>query len=374
MAARGAVKGSPRLYRRAPCLVSYWREGQAFVENYAHHTGISADGTTLQILDFFDIWRSVDSLAAYLPEYDRRSLDATVKKLFAYAFLMRADQPVDQPTKAFEQWSRWNPAAGYFHVATKDVPFDDAARVNEYLSSKASRTHIPKSVKRYRGAEVFQLAMPRLTGEFPQVLLARRTWRRFSSKPIPVHALSTLLALTYKIQGSVAGPGNVRLPLKTSPSGGARHSIEAYVLVRNVSDVAKGLYHYAADQHALELLRSGLARRDVRKYLPNQPGFESAAALVLMTSVFERVQWKYEFGRAYRVILAEAGHLCQTFCLTATWLGLAPFCTMALADSVIERDLRIDGIKESVLYVAGIGARPKGGKVHGGRDVRLLNL
>jgi hypothetical protein len=44
----------------------------------------------------------------------------------------------------------------------------------------------------------------------------------------------------------------------------------------------------------------------------------------------------------------------------ATWLGLAPFCSMALADSRIERDLKIDGVSESVLYAAGVGTRPQG--------------
>jgi hypothetical protein len=54
-------------------------------------------------------------------------------------------------------------------------------------------------------------------------------------------------------------------------------------------------------------------------------------------------------------VLLDAGHLGQTFCLTATRLGLAPFCTAALKDTLIERDLGIDGIAESVLYVTGIG-------------------
>jgi hypothetical protein len=81
---------------------------------------------------------------------------------------------------------------------------------------------------------------------------------------------------------------------------------------------------------------------------------------MLMTSVFERVQWRYPYARAYRAIMAEAGHLCQTFCLVSTWLGLAPFCTMALADSRIERDLAIDGVSESVIYAAGVGIRPPG--------------
>ena len=73
-----------------------------------------------------------------------------------------------------------------------------------------------------------------------------------------------------------------------------------------------------------------------------------------MTAVFPRVQWRYPFARAYRTVIAEAGHHCQNVCLVATWLGLAPFCTMALADSRIEKDLGIDGLTESVIYAAGV--------------------
>ena len=79
-----------------------------------------------------------------------------------------------------------------------------------------------------------------------------------------------------------------------------------------------------------------------------------------MTGVFARTRWKYPAPRAYRVVLIEAGHVCQTFCLVATSLGLAPFCTMALADSAIEKDLKIDGVSESILYTAGVGRLPEG--------------
>jgi len=82
--------------------------------------------------------------------------------------------------------------------------------------------------------------------------------------------------------------------------------------------------------------------------------------LVFFAASFERVLWRYDYSRAYRAVLIEAGHLCQTFCLTATWLGLAPFCSMALSDRSIERDLKLDGITESVLYAAGVGVRVPG--------------
>jgi SagB-type dehydrogenase family enzyme len=190
------------------------------------------------------------------------------------------------------------------------------------------------------------------------ILSDRRTWRRFSHRPIALPELGTLLELTFGLQKWVRVPGVGRVPLKTSPSGGARHPVEAYLVSRNVEGLDGGLYHYAMDRHELELLQRDERPRSVVRYLPTQTSFSRAAALVIMTAVFPRVQWKYQFPRAYRVVLADAGHVCQTFCLTATWLGLAPFCSMALADSRIERDLGIDGVTESVIYVAGVGSRP----------------
>ena len=96
------------------------------------------------------------------------------------------------------------------------------------------------------------------------------------------------------------------------------------------------------------------------RYLNGQDYFGNAAAVVLMTAVFARTQWKYPGSRAYRVVLIDAGHLCQTFCLAATWLGLAPFCTMALQRSQVEKDLGIDGVRESAIYAAGVGVPQEG--------------
>ncbi len=193
----------------------------------------------------------------------------------------------------------------------------------------------------------------------PSTLLARRTWRRFGAARLAFADLATLLQLTWGVHGWIQVPGLGRFALKTSPSGGARHSIEVYVLARKVEGLRRGLYHYNPDTHRLgPVSRSGPRR--VSDYLPEQAWYDDASAVMLMTAVFERVQWRYPYARAYRAVLAESGHLCQTFCLVATSLGLAPFCTMALADSRIERDLKIDGVSESVIYAAGVGARPKG--------------
>ncbi len=138
------------------------------------------------------------------------------------------------------------------------------------------------------------------------------------------------------------------------------HPIEVYVAAFNVAGLARGLYHYDAARHALA--RVGPIRSKLRAdhYLPSQPWYRGAAAMFLMTAVVGRELWKYDSPRAYRAMLIDAGHLCQTCCLMATALGLAPFCSMALADSVIERDLGVDGVSEIALYAAGVGTRPRG--------------
>lgn len=346
------------LFRRVPYLICHWDAGRLIFHNYATGTSISADPLTATVLHFFERWRSVGALAARFPEFTASSLEGAVAALERHSLLMQRGHPLGQTSAALASWVSWNPAAGFFHLSTKDVKYSREARPEERTLGKGVRwPPIPPAIKRHAGARRFPLPSANGVGQFIDVLRARRTWRRFSSRGMTREQVGALLGLTFGVQDWLKLPGIGRAPLKTSPSGGARHSIEAYLLARRVNGLKPGLYHYLADRHELELLRRGT--RPVTQYLPTQTWFSHAAALVFMTAVFRRVQWRYQFPRAYRVVLAESGHLCQTFCLVATWLGLAPFCSMALADSRIEEDLGIDGVTESVLYAAGVGTRPR---------------
>jgi SagB-type dehydrogenase family enzyme len=348
------------LIRRAPGLVAYWRDGALVLENYRAGVSVGAAPVALEILSAFDDWQDPATLADRLPAYTRSSLSRAVSALVNASLLERSDRKPTAADQAFASWASWSPAAGLLHFSTKDLPYEDADRAARGLRAQAKTRPRPAALKRYPAAPRVALPAPRINGEFPRVLLDRRTWRQFSPRPVPLAALATLLGLSSAVQYWVDVPGIARVPLKTYPSGGSQHPLEMYVLARRVSGLAPGLYHYAADTRELELLRKGASRRQIVGYLPTQTWFGSASALLLMTAVFPRMQWKYQFPRAYRAVLAEAGHLCQTICLTATWLGLAPFCTLALADSRIERDLGIDGVSESIVYAAGVGSRPPG--------------
>jgi SagB-type dehydrogenase family enzyme len=349
------------LFRRSPFLVSYWNNAELVFENYATGKGVAAAPIATEVLSFFSRWRSADALFGYLPQYSPWSLRAALKELARHSLLQRSDRKPKIIERSMAAWKDWNPAAGFFHFTGRDLPFEaDLVRMGRYMEGLTHEKGMPVPVKHYPRAAQLVLPPPRVEGEFTQVLTARRTWRRFAAGKLALGDLATLLGLTWGVREWVTVPPLGRFAVKTSPSGGALHPIEAYVVARDVEGISPGIYHYDATRHRLELLRRGVTRDQMSDYVIGQRWFSEAAAFVFMTGVFTRTQWKYRYPRAYRVVLTEAGHLCQTFCLVATWLGLAPFCTMAMADSKIDRDLGIDGVREGVLYVAGVGKRPAG--------------
>jgi SagB-type dehydrogenase family enzyme len=338
--------------------VSYWVGGGLVFENYLTRTRVSATPRACEILHVLEQWRPAAALAGHFPDDSaddlaRALLDLTRAGLVEYSRTPR------RRDDALASWAAWSPAASYFHFSTKDahapIAPEDSVRT---LRERARATPMPPPVKRSSRRGAIALPAPRTDGDVARALLARRTWRRFSGRPVQRDELATLLGLTFGVQWWFDLDGVGRTALKTSPSGGSRHPIEAYVVALRVKGLRRGLYHYDAGGHRLEPLRRGATPAQVARYLNGQTWCGKCAALVLMTGVFARTRWKYPAPRAYRVVLIEAGHVCQTFCLVATWLGLAPFCTMALADSAIEHDLKIDGVNESILYTAGVGRLP----------------
>jgi SagB-type dehydrogenase family enzyme len=354
-------KAKQVLFRRSPFLVSYWNAGRLIFENYATGKGATAAPIATAVLDFFSRWRAADAIFRHLPRYSPSSLHFAIKELVRHSLLQRSDRKEHPIERAMVAWKHWNPPAGFFHFTGRDLPFiADLVRIGHYMEELTHEKAMPVPVKHYPRAVQKQLLPARDSGDFPRVLTARRTWRRFAPGKLSYADLSTLLGLTFGVREWVDVPPLGKFALKTSPSGGALHPIEAYLVARDVEEISPGIYHYDASRHRLELLRRGITRDRMSDYVIGQRWFADACAFVVMTAVFTRTQWKYRYPRAYRVVLTEAGHLCQTFCLTATWLGLAPFCTMALADSKIDRDLGIDGVTEGALYVAGAGQIPEG--------------
>jgi SagB-type dehydrogenase family enzyme len=344
--------------RRSPHLVTYWRGASMLVCNYATRVTTEATPLVCELLHACDRWRTVGEIRA-TTTLSGSILSAIIKQLVGLSLLERLDLPADPRTAAMSSLGPWNPEFGFFHTATKDVRFWSSWEARRYARAAADLSPMPRPVKRYPGATTVGLPRPRSDTPFAEVLLARRTSRRYSSAPVTLSELSSILAFSVGVQ-QWAGTATGKVPLKTSPSGGARHPIECYVVARSVAGLKPGIYHYRADRHVLERTRGAVSPGRMRAYVPHSGYFAKASAMVFLTAVFERQLWRYPYSRAYRAALIEAGHVCQTFLLTATSLGLASYCVLGLADTLIEQDLGIDGISESVLYCAGVGRLPRG--------------
>ncbi len=262
----------------------------------------------------------------------------------------------------FDAHSRWQAVEGG-DVLVKA----DADQQREHLESllRARGDPPPHFVERSDARGRLTLRAPVLSGAFFDTLMARRTTRAFrTDEPLPQSALEQMLYAVFGTHGIKHFAPGVAAIKRTSPSGGALHPIEAYVLAIRVEGVPTGLYHYETGSHALaELERMDIAsaRNLACAFMAGQSYFAEAHALVIHVARFDRNFWKYAHHRkAYRSVLMDSGHLSQTFYLTATHLGLGAFYTAAINDADISEHLRLPPGREAAIAINGVGLASTG--------------
>jgi SagB-type dehydrogenase family enzyme len=356
---RDGVVGLP-LIKRSECLVLFFRDGKLHCKNYLTGIEVATAPIIVSVLEALGRWCASEQVERLLAGYSPVSIRRTLAKLRRHTLLLYKNSAQAKQEALLGVWKVWGEEARYFHFATKHA-FSSSQVVDErkFTRSLLKKHPQPAQLKRYPRARRIPLPAPQAVprGEFERVLLSRRTHRRFAPGGISLEQVSRILSLTWGIQGHLQWPGLGQLLLKTSPSGGARHPLEVYVFALRVAGLPRGVYHYRADHNSLELLRRESGEDRLVSMCAGQDWIRHCSALFVMTAVFPRVMWRYHFSRAYRVVLLEAGHFCQTFCLVATRLGLAPFCTAALVDAKLEKELGLDGASETVLYAAGVGRK-----------------
>jgi len=342
--------------KSACCQIAYWEHGKLRIANYLTRRTFSTHAATLDVIRFFFTPRTMNDALVEFRSYSRSSVAMALLQLIdAQLLLEYGSAEWKRDERVCSTWRPWLPEGG-FHFMTKDTPYVPMDWPIEKKMQTLPATRAPPQFKTIRGADTIRLPPPEIASDtFFETLHARRTHREFARGEVSLGKISKLLQTTWGVQGYFHTDVFGKLPYKTSPSGGARHPGEVYLMALRVEGLERGLYHYQARDNRLARLPGRATPRMASAYCAGQSYCAEAAALFIMTAVFARTMWKYGRARAYRVVLLETGHLCQTFCLSATRLGLAPFSTAALKDSLIERDLGLDGISESVLYVAGVG-------------------
>lgn len=217
----------------------------------------------------------------------------------------------------------------------------------------------PHFVRREDVTRDIPLRRPVMSGPFFTALLARRTTRAFlTHEPLPISMLELMLYAVFGTHGIKHFEGFSAIK-RTSPSGGALHPIEAYVLALNVQDLPAGLYHYETGRHALaqlEAMAPASARSLACDFTAGQTYFADAHALVVHVARFDRMFWKYaQHPKAFKAVLMDSAHLSQTFYLTAAHLGLGAFFTAAINDADIARRLRLPPLRQAAIGINGVG-------------------
>ncbi|GAB2787155.1 hypothetical protein GCM10027091_20180 [Streptomyces daliensis] len=110
----------------------------------------------------------------------------------------------------------------------------------------------------------------------------------------------------------------------------------------------------------MEFLSDGFTREEAAHPCADQDRAGDAAFLVVLAARLERLSVKYHTPHCYRVCLLNAGHLGQTFALTATALGLGPAQTGAFRDAALAQRCTLNNTGHTPLYVLAAGQPPPG--------------
>ncbi|MBB3241350.1 SagB-type dehydrogenase family enzyme [Pseudomonas sp. Tn43] len=191
------------------------------------------------------------------------------------------------------------------------------------------------------------------------MLIGRKTCRTFTDAAVSLEDLGTLLYLSLGYlherendvdDGLVEGLDARR----SSPSGGGLNACEGFLHIRNVSGLEPGFYAYHPVDHALSFVNPALDS-SLGQLLCGQHFINNLPVGLFITSRFDKLWWKYQHSRAYRMAFVEAGHISQTFQLVATALGLNTWLTGALADDQVEALLGLEDSAEQPLFFVGCG-------------------
>lgn len=213
-----------------------------------------------------------------------------------------------------------------------------------------SKPKMPPQYKTYPGSKKMELPKPEYRGiTLEEAIEKRRSVRNYSDKAITMAQLSQLIFAAQGVTGHMYGKA-----LRTAPSAGALYPFEVYVVVNNVEDLPRGIYHYSVLDHVLELVKDGDFRSKITNAGLQQEMLGDAGVTFVLSAIFDRVRHKYG-ERGYRYTYIEAGHISQNLYLQSVSLGLGSVCAGAFLDEKVNKLIGVDGRAEAVIYLHAVG-------------------
>lgn len=324
------------------------------------------DDLMLDLLIYGQGWKSqlriIDHISS-LTSFSRKKATKLLGQLIEQNIFIDNKHPIQKVEGLSSSWFayHWNSAL-FYYLASRDYTFLDYSKKKSVLYDRALMQQYrqisppPSVYKQYTHSSYIKL--PKVTRESMQNCLYPP--QSDTNGVLTISSLSKLLYLTFGKTKSLQSPIFNEILLKTSPSGGARHPTEAYVMVLKDIGIPIGVYHYSVKRHGLELLNKiNLSKSLVRYFfqLNHVPDFQVSAVIVI-TSLFERSMWRYREPRSFRVILFDIGHIICTLKVISRALGLDAVVGHGLDDQKVSKLLKLKVGEELPFHFAAIGTYP----------------
>ena len=180
----------------------------------------------------------------------------------------------------------------------------------------------------------------------------RRSRRQFSDAYLTIEELTFLLWATQGKRSHGKGPSHFR----TVPSAGARHSFETYLFINRVEKLPMGLYRFLplSNELVLQYETDAHFKMTLSNSVFGQHFVANGAVVFVWTTVPYRMEWRY-LEAAHRVILLDAGHVCQNLYLACEAINAGTCAIAAYDQERMDGFLEVDGENEFTIYLAPVG-------------------
>jgi SagB-type dehydrogenase family enzyme len=341
-------------FKTSSTLIAFPHGKQIAILNYLSKSSVICDATDMKWLTDAPDWTEESEIVRRHSNTEPASVSAILSRLTELGLLVRENTEAAARDAAYcRTWSMGR-APAFLHFLAADNTYVDTKTGTQ---SQIEQARTDPSPELYRPNDDNRITLP-VVDETDQnavfgVMRRRRTNRFGLARPVLLQHIADCLHAGLGITGFVRTETAV-LPLKMTPSGGARNPFEAFLIARNVDGLAPGVYHYAAIDHTLGPIR---LRNDFDfgDLLSGQEWTNSMSALVVLAASLDRTSWKYKNPNAYRVVLIEAGHIAQNMMLVCTSHGLTACPTAALAHSKLSTLLGLEHLTDVPLYALAIG-------------------
>ena len=344
--------------RRARTLVVVFSDSGPMLQNFMARQSIPCAGFDFDLLARATAWTEMQDFYWMYPDVLPAVISARLEALTVQGFLVVEGTPPAQVDIDYESFWKWEATAGLYHFGMKDPPYLNTQQAQQWMEyCAATASPVPLFTTNDACDVLHKLPKPDLNQGLLRIMNRRRSIRSYKREPMSLESLRDCLFAGLGITGFLdthLPEGSRLLPLKMTPSGGARNPYEAYVYAINVEDLAFGLYHYSAIDNTLGLLTTKPAVT-ATELLVGQYWADEAGAVILLVANFERTMWKYPHPTAYRVLLIEAGCISQNISLAASDHQLTTTPTAALNDSAAHTLLQLDWIKQALVLAVLVG-------------------